>query len=62
MLAGEICDGVRDFVSTPKPIEGGEAAVLAALSRAQAAPIAAAVAEADKAWTKLLALYKAALA
>ncbi len=38
------------FVSTPKPIDGGEAAVMAALSRAQAAPIAAAVAEADKAW------------
>ena len=38
------------FVSTPKPIEGGEATVLAALAKAQSAPIAATVAEVDKAW------------
>ncbi len=43
-------NGPLVFVGTPKPIEGGEAAVMAALSRAQAAPITAAVAEADKAW------------
>lgn len=43
-------NGPLVFVSTPKPIEGGEAAVMAALARAQAVPITAAVAEADKAW------------
>ena len=43
-------NGPLVFVSTPKPIEGGEATVMAALARAQAAPITPAVAEAEKAW------------
>ncbi len=59
LTAAEVSASLKDvftgngplmFVATPKPIEGGEAAVMAALARAQAAPIAAAVAEADKAW------------
>ncbi|MBX7200381.1 MAG: insulinase family protein [Rhodospirillaceae bacterium] len=43
-------NGPLVFVSTPKPIAGGEAAVMAALSRAQAAPVTPAVAEAEKVW------------
>ena len=59
LTAAEVSAALKDifkgngplvFVSTPKPIEGGGTAVMAALQKAQSAPIAAAVAEADKAW------------
>jgi zinc protease len=59
LTAAEVSAALKDvfkgsgplvFVATPKPIEGGETTVLAALERAQAAPITATVAEVDKAW------------
>ncbi len=38
------------FAATAEPVEGGDATLLAAFNRAEAAPVEAAVAEADKAW------------
>ncbi|MHB1206141.1 MAG: M16 family metallopeptidase, partial [Rhodospirillaceae bacterium] len=59
LTAAEVSAALKDvfkgngplvFVATPKPIDGGGAAVMAALERAQAAPVTATVAEVDKAW------------
>ncbi len=60
LTAGEVSEVLKDifqgsgplvFAASPEPIEGGEAALLAVLKRAESVPVEATVAEADKAWT-----------